>query len=94
MVKHVVMWTLLGDKISSGQKVKTKFESMSDQISEILSLEVGFNFNPTSGHDLILITTHKDKDALIRYIQHPYHQQVVAFVPEFLTNRVCVDFEL
>lgn len=94
MVKHVVMWTLQGDKAESGKIVREKFESLPAQISDILSLEVGFNFNPDSGHDLILITTHKDKDALARYQKHPYHQSVVAFVPPYLANRVCVDFEI
>lgn len=99
MIKHVVMWKLKEEAEGNGKSENIKLVSESllglkPVISQINSLEVGENINPTdAAFDLILITTHHDEEALSAYISHPAHKEVAAFVGKVVAERKVVDFE-
>ncbi len=99
MVKHVVMWRLKeeaegNNKSKNIELSKAKLYDLKPEISQIESIEVGENFNSSDvAFDLVLITTHSDKDALAQYILHPAHQEVAGFIGKVVTERNVVDFE-
>ena len=98
MVKHIVMWTLA--EIAEGKKkeenleeVKTRLKGLKDSIEEIQSLEVGINFNTTEdAYDLVLVTEFNDKEALIRYQDHPEHIRVRDFLRKVRLKHAVVDY--
>jgi len=99
MIKHVVMWRLKdnavgNNKIKNSEIIIDTLMKLKSEISEIDSLEVGRNFNPSdAAFDLVLITTHQDKDTLSSYIIHPSHQKAASFIGEVIAERNVVDFE-
>ena len=92
MITHVVSWKLAdpGDV----EEVARRLQALADEIPEIRSMVVGVNIVPSErAHDLVLISTFDDLDALGRYQVHPAHVPVVAFVRARATSAVAVDFE-
>ena len=99
MIKHIVMWRLLEEaegntKGTNLDLVKRKLYDLKSVIDEIDSLEVGDNINESeAAYDLVLITTHHDKNALVAYNNHPRHQEVASFIGKVVKERVVVDYE-
>ena len=98
MIKHVVMWTFQASETASKEeniaKAKEMLLSMPEQIPQIASLEVGENFSTRPvAHELVLITTHNNKQDLQGYIEHPKHQEVAAFIGSVKDKSAVVDFE-
>ena len=99
MVRHVVMWKLKSEaegngKLKNMELVIETLLSLKPLISQISSLEVGKNFNLSeAAFDLVLITTHDDKETLVQYINHPAHQEAAAFIGKVVAERKVVDFE-
>ena len=99
MVKHVVMWKMKenaegNDKQQNIELATNRLLALKDVISAIDSIEIGKNFNGSdAAQDLVLISTHADKDALQEYAQHPAHQEVAAFIGSIVASRTVVDFE-
>ncbi len=98
MIKHVVMWTLKEEaegntKIENKKIVKEKLLALKGVISQIESIEVGDNINPSdAAFDLVLISTHTDQDTLTGYINHPAHKEAAAFIGKVVSERKVVDF--
>jgi hypothetical protein len=99
MVKHVVMWKLKdsaegNSKLENQKLTKEKLLGLKQKILQIDSMEVGINFNPSeAAYDVVLITTHADKEALAKYAAHPDHKEVAAFISKVVKDRNVVDFE-
>ncbi len=99
MIKHVVMWRLKenaeGNSMAINRKLmKERLLGLKPLITQIDSLEVGINTNPTeAAFDLILISTHRSSQDLKEYIEHPAHKEVVGFVQKIVAERKVVDFE-
>ena len=99
MIKHVVMWRLkdeaeANNKTRNKEIVIDKLLKLKSEIMELETLEVGRNFNVSdAAFDLVLITTHQDKDALSAYIKHPSHQEAASFIGKVVADRKVVDFE-
>jgi len=71
-----------------------KLNALVGVIEGIESLELGENFNSSpAAFDLVLITTHKTKEALDNYQQHPKHQEAAKFIGSVISMRHVVDFE-
>lgn len=93
------MWKLAdeADGMSKSEniiRIESKLNSLTSVIEEISSLELGINFNPTeAAYDLVFITTHKDKDELDAYINHPSHQEAAKLIGKLVADRKVVDFE-
>ena len=100
MIKHIVMWKLKEEAERNNKKVNTsiiknKLNALVPVIQEILSLEIGENFNPTeAAYDVVLITTHNDRDGLAGYVNHPAHQEAASFIGKVVAERKVVDFEV
>jgi hypothetical protein len=99
MIKHVVMWKLKNeaegnDKLENIELVRETLLNLKSVISQISNLEVGENFNPgDAAYDLVLITSHQDREALAAYISHPLHQEAAVFIGKVVAERKVVDFE-
>ena len=99
MIKHVVMWKLLdiaegNEKEHNKTIIKEKLEGLKQNIQQIESLEIGFNFNPSDmAYDVVLITTHNSKSELLEYIEHPAHKEAANFIGKVVGDRKVVDFE-
>ena len=100
MVKHIVMWQLKEEaegnsKSENASLVKKKLHELKSIIKEINSLEVGENFNTSeAAFDVVLITTHQNREALKNYMVHPEHQKVAGFIRSVVEDRKVVDFEV
>ncbi len=99
MIKHIVMWKLKDEaegnsKFENKRKVKEKLHGLVDEISDIVTLETGDNFNSSeAAYDLVLITTHATREALTGYINHPAHKEAASFIGKVVADRRVVDFE-
>ncbi len=98
MVKHVVMWRFdhTDEIVKKGniKVVKNLLMGLSEKIPQLEDLEVGENFNPSElSFDLVLITTHVDKNALEEYRVNPLHQKIANRIKKLTVDRVVVDFE-
>lgn len=96
-LRHVVTWKVAGDSEEERERVKAEFRdrllSLPSQIDVIRSFEVGLNnAGAADNFDVVLVSEFDDEDALQRYIQHPVHQEVVAFVRAHTSGRGAVDF--
>ncbi len=100
MIKHIVMWKLKEEAEGNNKKVNTsiiknKLNALVPVIQEILSLEIGENFNPTeAAYDVVLITTHNDRNGLAGYLNHPAHREAASFIGKVVAERKVVDFEV
>jgi hypothetical protein len=95
VVKHIVAWNVKGDREQACMFLRERFESMKNEIPQILSIETGIN-NPSefANRDFVLITTHHSFDDLYGYQDHEYHQQIKRDVSPYLQDRACIDFEV
>ena len=101
MIKHVVMWKLHEEangktRKENAEEFKTRLEALVPVIQEIESMSVGIGYKDAEGpvFDMTLTTTHQDKEALQGYIDHPEHQEVVAFAKDIVADRRVVDYEV
>ena len=99
MVKHIVMWRLK-EEVAGNTKSENisliigMLNELASIVREIESLELGENFNASeAAFDLVLITTHKDRDSLKKYMAHPEHQKIASFIRGVVEERKVVDFE-
>ena len=94
MVKHVVMWRLRARNENGLSLIRRLLTRLPGLIDELESLEIGENFNSSAfAYDLVLITTHKDQQALEKYKEHPEHVAVANRIKELTKERAVVDFE-
>jgi hypothetical protein len=100
MIKHIVCWTIKEfaegcSKKENLQKVKLSLENLKDKIPEIISLEVGENFDPSEdAYDVSLIIEFKNKEDLKIYQEHPEHIKVIQFLRKVRDKRILVDYEM
>ncbi len=98
MLRHVVLWTFKESFEGSGKadivaKVTGLLQRCADQIPSIRTFELG---QPGEGYeatyDLILISTFDDAAGLQEYIEHPVHQEAVAYIGQVRETRACMDY--
>ncbi|MCB8883564.1 Dabb family protein [Acidisoma cellulosilytica] len=97
MIKHIVMWNLLGDspeeKLSAAMQVKTGFEGLIGQIPGLMHLEVGIDISRVSyACDMVLYSEFTDGDALASYANHPAHLDVRDRIAGLRIARYQVDY--
>jgi len=98
-IRHIVLWRLGADDADTravhAQEMQQRLEALVDVIDEIESMRVRPNVAfPASNWDVALEADFADTAALERYIEHPEHQKVVAFVREVTSERAAVDLPL
>lgn len=90
MITHVVLlgFTDKADRAEAAERLR----ALPSQIPAILSLKVGLDTAGQAGSsDLVLITEHADTDGLVSYVEHPVHQEFVAWAKPRLNARAAVD---
>ncbi|NLM12270.1 MAG: Dabb family protein [Epulopiscium sp.] len=100
MVKHIVMWRLkdvtdFGSKEEMAKEAKARLEALKDKIEEIVSIEVGINFNSSDmAYDLVLYSEFNNKQDLDTYQVHPEHLKVAEMIKANVVSRAVVDYEI
>lgn len=98
MLKHIVMWKLkdeaLGmDKAALALELKARLESLVGRVPSIRAFEVGLNVVAAdTASDVVLVSAFDDLAGLQSYVDHPIHQEVVAFVKQVVAERRAVDY--
>ncbi|MDY0163974.1 Dabb family protein [Desulfobotulus sp.] len=100
MFKHIVLFRLKENArgLSLEENVaelKSMLEALPEKIEEIRLLDVGVDVLHTAHSSHVsLITAFDDEEGFTRYVQHPEHQKVVAFLQSVLEERRVVDYSL
>ncbi|UCH64089.1 MAG: Dabb family protein [Fidelibacterota bacterium] len=100
MIKHIVMWRLMEEvegtaKEGNTRVMRARLEALPKAIPEIGRLEVGLNIKDSErAADVVLYSEFDSPEALATYIQHPAHQEVVAFIREVASETRVVDYEV
>jgi len=93
MVKHVVMWRLKNKE--DGVFLREEILSLEGKIPGLVSIEAGLDFNQSgAAYDLVLISTHIDREALAIYQDHPEHVRVKNIIVPLVGDRGVVDFDI
>jgi hypothetical protein len=97
MIKHIVMWNVLGDSVEEKQKsafeLKSRFENLVGQIPGLRHLEVGLDISSVSyACDVVLYSEFEDVAALRAYADHPAHLKVREDIGDVRTARYQVDY--
>ncbi len=94
MIVHIVMFRLKEeDKKVSQIKIKAVLEELPKKIEELISMEVGINFDESErAFDLSLYATFKTKEDLKAYAIHPEHLKVVEFIKSVALESKVVDY--
>ncbi len=99
MIKHIVMWKLPEEndglkKEQIAQKIKASLETLPALIKEIVSLQVGIDFNgSTMAYDICLVTDFKTKEDLDVYQKNEHHLAVASYIRSVNEGRAVVDYE-
>jgi len=99
MLQHVVMWKMkdsaLGKERSAlAVEMKERLLALVGKVPEIRSFQVGLNELPgETAHDVVLVSSFDDLDALQRYVKNADHQTVVAFAGQAVAERRAVDYQ-
>ena len=94
MIVHIVMFKLKEEeKQVNILKIKELLEELPEKIDELLSMEVGINFDESErAFDLSLYSTFKTKEDLKAYAVHPAHLKVVEFIKSVALESKVVDY--
>ena len=91
MITHVVMMKLK-DR-SDAAELARRLRALPAQIPEIQRYEIGIDeLHGARSWDVVLISGFASFDTLQSYIEHPAHQEVVAFIEQVCETRAPVDF--
>ncbi len=100
MIKHIVLWKLKdfaegAAKQNNALQIKALLEEMRGNISGLLKLEVGLNFEKSvDAADISLYTEFESREALDAYQVHPAHMPAKKFIPLVRSERRVADYEV
>ena len=96
MIVHIVMFKFKEeDKETNLVKVKALLEELPEKIAELISIEVGINFDESErAFDLSLYSTFNSKEDLSTYATHEEHLKVVEFIKTVVEASKVVDYIL
>ena len=97
MLKHIVFWKICenGTAQEREEVVRTfrkKTEALREIIPEIKEAEVGANINENGFH-VCIDSVFNNKEELDRYINHPEHLKVRAYMNEVSYDKTVFDYE-
>ncbi|HSV47910.1 MAG TPA: Dabb family protein [Ramlibacter sp.] len=97
MIKHIVMWDVLGDTAQErsrhAERLCASFESLRDCIPGLLHLELGMDASGVDyACDVVLYTEFESQAALDAYASHPEHLRVKDEVAGLRIARHQVDY--
>jgi hypothetical protein len=96
MIRHIVCFKFKEEnKAENVAHTKAMLDALPAKIPEILHSETYTDCAVKADNfDLILISDFESHEALERYIVHPDHKAVGAFMTPVKESRACVDIEL
>ena len=96
MIVHIVMFKFKDENREANiQKAKEMLNALESKIEELLSIEVGINFDTAErAFDLSIYTKFNSKEDLNSYAVHPKHLKVVEFIKSVVTESKVVDYIL
>lgn len=94
MIVHIVVFDFKEEnRVENILKVKEMLETLPLKIDELLSMEVGVDFNRSErACDMSLYSTFETKEDLSVYATHPAHLEVIAFIKEVVDKSRVVDY--
>jgi len=97
MIKHIVMWNVLGDdpdeRLRNALRIKTSFESLKDCIPGLLKMEIGLDLSHVDyACDVVLYSEFESPQALMEYATHPVHTSVRHAIEGLRITRHQVDY--
>ena len=97
MLKHIVMMKLKAQELSVMlerlKKLETRLNDLQNHISSIQEWEIGVNFSDRpSAMDLVLVSGFANEESLQKYLEHPKHVEVVAYIKEVVAESKVVDY--
>ena len=91
MITHVVVMKLTDP--ADGPEVARRLRALPAQIPEIRSYQVGVDeLHGPRAWQVVLVSRFDSFETLQSYIQHPAHQEVVAYLDQVSETRASVDF--
>ena len=95
-IRHIVLWRLAADDADTraihARELAERLTALKDAIDEVDDIEVGPNVAfPGTNWDVALVADFADTAALERYLEHPEHRKVGAFVREVTSDRAAID---
>ena len=96
MIVHIVMFKFKDDnKEENIVKTKELLNSLESKIEELVSMEVGVNFDKAErAFDLSLYSKFQTKNDLNTYATHSEHLKVVEFIKSVVSASKVVDYIL
>lgn len=96
-IKHIVMWNLRGEtaqeKAQAIELLRSRFESLRDQIPGLLHLEVGVDSSGVDyACDVVLYSIFENQASLTAYATHPAHLRVRDELGNLRISRHQVDY--
>lgn len=93
------MWKLAAEdphqKAMDAAGIRSRLEALVPLIDGLESLTVSVDLGDNSSNwDAVLESDFVDADALDRYLEHPDHVVVAAWMKTVVASRSCVDFEV
>ena len=97
MIRHVVMWNVIGatrdEKLANIEKLKASFLGLRGRIPGLLHLEIGVDASRVDyACDVVLVSDFASQAALDAYATHPEHLRVKQELGDLRTQRHQVDY--
>lgn len=97
MIKHIVMWNVLGidaaERERNAQRIKAAFEGIRHRIPGLLKLEIGLDQSHVDyACDVVLYSEFESLQALAEYAIHPEHTRVRQELEGLRITRHQVDY--
>jgi hypothetical protein len=97
MIKHIVMWTLVGntkaEKEESIRKVKAAFDGVVGVIPGLRHVEIGVDLSGADyACDVVLYSEFESEEALKGYATHPAHLKIKDSLQGVRVGRYQVDY--
>ena len=98
-VRHIVCWKLNGEteeaRDAQAVEIEARLRELPATVPGINAFDVYRNqYNGETNWDIVLVSDHRDKEALDDYAVHPDHVAVAAFIRERVAQRSGIDTEL
>ncbi|SCY83805.1 MULTISPECIES: Dabb family protein [unclassified Pseudomonas] len=98
MIKHIVMWKVVGDdeakRCAAAHLVKQSFEALRGRIPGMLHIEIGIDYcHFEHSCDVVLYSEFESKAALNAYAMHPEHLRVRDLLIGVRITRHQVDYQ-
>ena len=98
MVNHIVLWNFKEDlteqeRKEAAERIKRELESVKEQVSGVVSLDVITAPLASSNKEIGLISVFESEAALQSYQVHPAHVAAGGFIKSVTENRTCLDYE-